>query len=276
MRKEFFNKKYDILGLRMVNCGYEDCCPGFLCAPHTRNYYLIHYIVKGEGYYEVENKQYPVCAGQLFIIYPDEIVKYYSPEIEKTWSFCWMGIDGKLARTYLEQAGFRHEKYLYHLGNESFLSHVMKCLAYIEHCHDNPSQLKLNAYLLACLSDIELKKDEKSTQKLKPVGQVDKAVTYIEYNYMNAITTSDVAKYLSLERSYFYRIFKKYTGKSPEQYIMNYRIKKSLDLISLGRYTFTEISLSVGIGDVYYFSKLFKRVMGCTPSQYRKSVQNIL
>jgi len=86
---------------------------------------------------------------------------------------------------------------------------------------------------------------------------------------MNEITAKDVSLHLSLERSYFYRIFKKYTGSSPEQYIIKYRIKKATELIRYNKYSVTEIAEYVGIKDIYYFSRLFKKVMGVSPSEYK-------
>ena len=105
MRNEFFNQgksKYDLF---MVNCGYEDCCPDFKCPPHRRKYYLIHYIVKGKGYFTVADERFELSEGDIFIIRPEELVSYYSPDIENTWSFCWVGFGGAAAGDYLSETG---------------------------------------------------------------------------------------------------------------------------------------------------------------------------
>ena len=51
---------------------------------------------------------------------------------------------------------------------------------------------------------------------------------------------------------------------------MKYRIKKACELLKLGKYTVTEVALYTGIQDIYYFSKLFKSVVGVSPSKYAK------
>ena len=101
MRKEFFNKKNITFDFFMINCGYEDCCPNFICSPHIRKYYLIHFVVKGTGYYEVNGKKHKISEGEIFIIYPGEIVTYYSTDIAATWSFCWVGFSGKIGRAHV-------------------------------------------------------------------------------------------------------------------------------------------------------------------------------
>ncbi|MBO5199469.1 MAG: AraC family transcriptional regulator [Lachnospiraceae bacterium] len=265
MRKEFFNIKNLNLDLYLVNCGYEDCCADFVCAPHKRNYYLIHYITKGSGYYEVNGQRYALSMGDVFIIYPGQLVTYYSPDINDTWSFCWIGFSGKRAADYMKLTNVT--EYTKNLITQGFYSTIMNCINYIDENDPGFSQLKLNSYVLDCLF-LLTKEPEKKAQRA--VDHVDKAVRYIEYNYMNEITPKDVSAYLNLDRTYFFRIFKKYTGSSPEKYIMNYRIKRSLDLLKNSDYSISEIAVFVGFRDVYYFSRVFKKVMNVTPSEYRK------
>ena len=151
--------------------------------------------------------------------------------------------------------------------NPTLLSTVMNCVDYMS-CNENSlSQVKLVGYLCAALNTISTASGSK---KHSSVGQVDRAVRFIEYNYMRKITVCDICGHLGLERSYFYRIFKNYTGSSPEQYLMKYRIKKACELLKLGKYTVTEVALYTGIQDIYYFSKLFKSVVGVSPSKYAK------
>ncbi|MBR2339506.1 MAG: AraC family transcriptional regulator [Clostridia bacterium] len=265
MRKEFFNTKKHKTDLYMVNCGYEDCCPNFVCAPHMRKYYLIHYVTKGNGYYEVNGEKYSVGEGEIFVIYPNELITYYSPDINNTWSFCWIGFSGNGADEYFRLTGI--DGYTKKIENLEFYSVISNCLNYIGENTGSISQLKLNAYTLNALDAL---KKIKSDKRVSAVEQADRAVRYIEYNYMNAITAKDVSTYLNIERSHFYRLFKKYTGSSPEQYIINYRIKRACELINCGRYSVSEIARFVGICDIYYFSRLFKKITGKSPSEYRK------
>ena len=266
MRKEFFNSKNINLELYMINCGYEDCCINFVCAPHTRKYYLIHYVTRGSGYYEVNGEKHFVKSGEIFVIYPNQLVTYYSPNANDTWSFCWIGFSGKRAADYMKLTGIT--SYTKQLKSQKFYSNIMSCMEYIEESKNSLSQLKLNSYLC---NSLFLLSDNSSPKKNKATEHVDRAVRYIEYNYMNEITPKDVCAYLNLDRTYFFRIFKKYTGSSPEKYIMSYRIKKSLDLLKNSSYSISEIAAFVGFKDVYYFSRLFKQTMEITPSGYRKS-----
>lgn len=270
MRKEFFNTKNLKLDLYMINCGYEDCMTNFVSTPHIRKYFLIHYVTKGSGYYEVEGQKYFASRGDAFLIYPNQIVTYYSPDADNTWSFCWIGFSGSKSREYLDLTGV--QGYVKNGVSPEFYSNIMSCLEYVEENKANISQLKLNACILNCL--FAMSKDD-GKKPAKAVSHVAKAIRYIEYNYMNEISPKDVSSYLNLDRTYFFRIFKNYTGMSPEQYLMNYRIRKSLELLKHSKYSIAEIATFVGIQDAYYFSRLFKKVMNESPTEYRKNASTL-
>lgn len=265
MRREMFNIKAKDLNLYLINCGYEDCCTRFMCAPHIRKYYLIHYIVKGTGYYEVNGIKHSLSAGDAFIIRPEEPVTYYSPDPNNTWSFCWFGFSGKDASVWLKECNIDKETYILHPQNPALLSIIMNCIDYMENYNTNLNQVKLTEYLAAALYSVSKQNKRK---KINPASYADKAVKYIEYNYMCKISVSDIAMYLNIERSYFYRVFKKYTGSSPENYLIDYRIKKACELLKLKKYKVSEIASYVGIEDVYYFSRLFKKTVGVSPKKY--------
>jgi len=103
---------------------------------------------------------------------------------------------------------------------------------------------------------------------------VQEAVTYINENFRNKITITELANAVNMSESNFYAVFKKQMGVSPIAYLNNYRLS-----VAAGRLTDTsdmvnEICYSVGINDPLYFSKLFKKVYGMAPKEYRITYQN--
>lgn len=96
-----------------------------------------------------------------------------------------------------------------------------------------------------------------------------KAVEYIEIHYMNNISIADIADYLGISSSYLSRFFKAETGKSPLEYLTEFRISKSKDLLKDSSYTLKEISEKIGYNDVNSFIRYFKKYEGITPGKYR-------
>lgn len=107
----------------------------------------------------------------------------------------------------------------------------------------------------------------------KANAYVKKAIAYIEHNYSEFITVNDIIGYMSLNRSYFTKIFKEHTGSSPQKYLIDLRIRKSAELIRTTELKLSDICKCVGIREEYYFWRLFRRSTGYSPSDYRREMR---
>ena len=99
---------------------------------------------------------------------------------------------------------------------------------------------------------------------------IAKTLAYIEGNYMHRLTLSSISANVSLSSSYLCRVFKSEVGTSITSYLNNLRIRKAATMIKDNRLSLKEISTMVGIDDQLYFSRLFKKCMGISPSEYGK------
>lgn len=100
--------------------------------------------------------------------------------------------------------------------------------------------------------------------------QIEKAKEYISENYGRDITQEGIADYVRLNASYFSRLFKQETGENFVDYLRNYRLNKSIELLKEGIYKANEVSHMVGFDNEKYFYKIFKKATGLTPSEIRK------
>lgn len=101
-------------------------------------------------------------------------------------------------------------------------------------------------------------------------NDVAKTIAYIEENYMHRLTLASISANVNLSSSYLCRVFKSEVGISITSYLNNLRIRKAATLIKEQALSLKEISAMVGIDDQLYFSRLFKKCMGISPSEYGK------
>lgn len=102
-----------------------------------------------------------------------------------------------------------------------------------------------------------------------PSPFVDKIIQYLNQHYMEpSISVVDLSKQFQRNSSYIGSIFKKHTGQSVVQYITHLRMDKAKALLSTNQYNITEIASMVGYTDVFYFSRKFKKLFGCSPKNY--------
>ena len=96
---------------------------------------------------------------------------------------------------------------------------------------------------------------------------------FIEDNYRShGFCVSAVVDHLKIDRSYFYRLFKNETGLSPVDYINRRRISQAETLLSNSSLSIKDVAFSVGFTDQMYFSRVFKRLNGQPPSEFRRLI----
>ena len=244
--------------IRPIMCGEETCDPSHSYGPAMREYYLIHYVISGKGIFQTGGRTERVTAGQMFIIHPYELT-YYCADAEHPWHYCWLGFASNLNLSFLR------DQHVVTLPESAQIFEDLRT------SKSKPQEQKEACYYL-CGKIYELlslfhRPNDRSCGKT--FEYVCKAQNYIHTNYMNPISVEALAKQLCIDRSYFSAIFKKYTGKSPQQYIVNYRMEKASEF--LVRYSLTpgEAAFSVGYPDIFSFSKVFRKHFGVSPRAYQ-------
>lgn len=106
----------------------------------------------------------------------------------------------------------------------------------------------------------------------KHAGLIQQCIRYISLHYTEHLTLEDAARAISISPDYLSRIFSQETGVPFNQYLNNLRIRRAKELIRRGGVRLTDISQAVGYDDQSYFTKVFRRTTGITPSEYGKKV----
>lgn len=95
--------------------------------------------------------------------------------------------------------------------------------------------------------------------------QIRQAIAAIHEDYRSPMSIAQYAQNLNMSICWFIRIFKQYTGLSPQQYIIRTRMIKARELLSASSYNVSEIAAMVGYDNPLYFSRLFKKTAGIFP-----------
>ena len=100
---------------------------------------------------------------------------------------------------------------------------------------------------------------------------IKEALAFIENNYMLSISVEDIAESSGLNRSYFGKIFREAVGKSPQEFLISYRMIKAAELLKRTRYSVSQIGAAVGYPNQLHFSRAFKSVYGVSPRNWRNA-----
>ncbi|MCD8106157.1 MAG: AraC family transcriptional regulator [Lachnospiraceae bacterium] len=259
--------------LYIYQCGAERCQPGHFHGPAVRDHFLIHYIHKGKGIFRVGDTTWHLKEGNGFLICPD-ILTYYQTDTEDPWWYSWVGFHGLKAETYLTEAGLTAEHPIFEYTEDGYIGdcfHEMADAYFLKY-----GNMRRMAYLylfLHKLMQINTRELYYNSKESRHDAYINDALQFVETNYSRKITVDMISNYVGLNRSYLNSIFKEALGKTLQQYLMEFRVRKACELLENSSLQVGDISHSVGYSDQLLFSKVFKRMKGVTPTEYRKSLQ---
>lgn len=276
--RDAMRKKHEFRGeeisveLMPTSIGHEDCEPRHAFGPGERNTYLIHYVLRGCGVFSVGGKTYHVGTGEAFLICPRELV-YYEADAKTPWSYTWIGFSGFKAEECIRQT-ILPERRVFRYSNEE-LYHCQQRL--VEALQVGAGRELMLASVLYEYLYLLLRHYGRSTRRetvIRYGNQYVKQIKeYIASSYAEGVQVSDVAEYLQVDRSYLFRLFKEETGKSLQEYLIEFRLRKACELLRMTDYPIGTVACSVGYTDPFYFARLFHKRVGVSPTVYRRACQ---
>ncbi len=100
-------------------------------------------------------------------------------------------------------------------------------------------------------------------------------ISYIQLNLNHDLSVTHLAQRVNLHTEYFSRLFQRHTGERPVKYVNEKRIERAQYLMVTTQMTFTEIAVQTGFENVFYFSKIFKKITGMSPRNYKTQTNTV-
>ena len=260
----------NLIDLSLYYFGTQECTKGHSFGPAMKEHFKIHYIHKGKGIYKVGEKTYPLGQNQGFLICPNTL-SYYAADSEAPWTYSWIGFNGLNAEGLLWKAGLSVDQPIFTYDRDDAIA---KCLEEMVEANTNEKsrELRLQCLLYTFLANL-LDNSEGRQSRGKALNvkneYIAKVIEFVRINYSNKISVSELADSVHLNKKYLTSIFKDEMGVPILEYIINYRINKACDLMKDTRLSIGDIARSVGYDDPFLFSRMFKKVKGASPRQYR-------
>ncbi len=256
--------------LYLCYCGMSDCEPNHSFGPAVRPNYIIHYILSGKGIYQVGEQRYELRQGQGFLIEPEEVT-FYKADGKNPWSYLWIGFAGEQADEYLLDLGLNSSQLVFQSDQGKDLKRIVaKMLSY--HSPSQTDQYYLQSLLYEFFA--VLTKDARLanvTKETKESIYVQKSINFIRNNYSSGIGVKDIAEHVCVSRSYLYKLFEETLQMSPKDFLTQFQISRSKELLTVTDLSIEGVAMSCGYGDALVYSKTFKKIMGMPPSVYRKT-----
>lgn len=268
----------NFIDLGLYQYGWEQCDPAHSFGPAARNHYLFHYVISGTGTLTAENSRresvtYNVKSGQGFMLFPHQICTYIA-DSELPWEYTWLEFDGLKVKEFIETAGLTMNTPIYRPRHKDIAQQMTDEMLYIaSHSQESPLHLIGHLYLfLDYLAKSNSSPIQTQGNRMRDF-YIKEALSFIEQNFQNDISVEDIAAFCNLNRSYFGKIFRDTVGKSPQEFLISYRMSKAGELLKMTSLSIADIGNAVGYPNQLHFSRAFKNVYGVSPRAWRYEQQ---
>ena len=256
------------------------------------NQYVLIYCVDGSGFYIVDGKRHEVKKNQFFVLPMGRPHEYGATE-GKHWTIYWVHFRGTCAHVYAEGATtpqtinvtmnsrigdriniFEEILTTLHFGEgledlryaSSLLHHFLASMRYLGQFR----RAKVGASYSVAGGKQNAAHNNSPFAYHDNMDIVEQAIHYMRENIENRIAMEDVLRYVGYSQSHFSTMFKKRTGQSPLAYFNRLKVEHACSLLKTTDMKINMICYKVGFEDSLYFSRLFSKVMGMSPTAYRE------
>lgn len=252
---------------------YPICTGHFIYKPHYRlrrdsyDSFLVMYIQSGELTVECARKRERAGAGDFVLIDCYKSHGYYS---EYGCESLWCHFDGPLAREYYELI-VSHHGYVFSMTD---VYPAVKKLISVYQTFSEKKMIK-EALLSKQLTDLltfMLLDTPKKSFAMNDAERIEEMLAYMNEHFDEQVSVRELADIAMLSPYHFIRVFKKETGFTPHEYLVNIRISTAKYMLKNTRLSIKDICYNTGFSSESAFCSSFKKNTGITPAQYRSSM----
>lgn len=259
------------LFLYPVCIGHFVYCAGYALNRNSYDSILIMYVRSGSCMVHASGSDVNVASGQTVLINCYEPHGYESSE---GWDADWIHIDGAAAVKYYEYLSRIYDSAApVFYGEPTGLAALIAAFS----CGKIPAEASMSMMITEMLADFSCGAADKSADNKKTAlssvndkDSISAVTSYINSHFTEELSVDDLAALASLSRFYFIRLFKKRTGCTPHEYLINTRLNHAKYLLKNTNLTIKEICFASGFADESRFCTCFRDCEGVRPSEYRE------
>ena len=279
------NEHDSLWGITVDNVGSMIIPPGYKCYPpqcgHPYDYFFHRekgrmldnfqfiYISEGKGICSFHSeKSIQINRGEMLIIPPFTWHSYW-PDPKTGWHEHWIGMRGQTVESRFRNGFVNPRQRIFKIGyNEDIIEYYRRATEIAS--LGKPGHQQVLAGLANLIFSLALYQD--SNQEFlndQNIELIEQARSILRENYRNGITLQQVAKQVNMSYSLFRKTFKAYNNISPAQYMIELKMQNARRLLVSTHKSIKEIAFYLNYDDPLYFSSLFKKHVGCSPTEFR-------
>lgn len=261
-------------GVEVLWTARYDYKPHWKLLRHEHDYFQMIYFLGGSGCLFLENREYPIQAGALFLIKPRRYHGLGPSSYVKTLDLKFLVRDSHLRQSLMEATDLIVEKdssvaaMFEHIRSEGErMSHL-----YRESCNLFLLQILIH-YLRQQRHQVDAEAAEPAEDEVPHDHVVRTALDFIKSHYSENLNLQRIAEAAQRSDRHVRQHFEDCLGVPPMRYLLQYRVKKAKELIQYSDYALKEIAELVGFKTIHHFTRVFHELAGESPAAWKRRYQ---
>lgn len=239
-------------------------------AEHSDN--LLIYCEQGCGFIRTPDFKGAVRHGDIILLPAGQSHEYFA-NLDDPWSIYWVHFDGLQAQQLIQELNFDQQQLVINIGQQPFLASDFNRLLSLRQGGYRPSVFNYAAAITRqILYFLALQIHSKTLEGHKNFN-LDALKSLMLDHIDGELDLDTLAASTQLSRYHFSAKYKKLTGISPIKHFIHLKMERACYLLDTSNDSAKQVSLILGYNDPLYFSRLFKKVIGLSPSDYRKRLR---
>ncbi|WP_101757089.1 AraC family transcriptional regulator [Oceanicoccus sp. KOV_DT_Chl] len=256
-------------GCYLVALGYYPNAFGHRMDRPIHSDQLIIYCTDGEGLIQVGNDSQLIKRGDMLVL-PKNIAHRYQATTNSPWTIYWVHFDGLLSNHFLAPLVPDGQAFsVLPLGIQPKLVADFEALLEVRRTGYNPRNFVYASNQLRQILSFLGASGHLANNQAEQLN-LDAIHAMMQENLHGQLSLDTLAKKVQLSKYHFSSKYKSITGQSPIQHFLHLKMEHACYLLDISGNSVKEISRSLGYEDNFYFSRLFKKIIGVSPRQYRQ------
>ncbi|WP_308635731.1 AraC family transcriptional regulator [Paenibacillus silvisoli] len=235
--------------------------------------HILIYCSSGEGWIKKGSEAEFRLTEKSLTVIPANTSHAYGADDQNPWSIYWFHLKGDMADAFIQHLNLASGPVKLSLSDsDKFIALFDQCYdALLEKSYSLDHLVHISQTIGYLLSYVGIRKGQ--TEDEKAVRYIEQAVHYMRERLESNLSLDELAVHVSLSKQHLNHVFKQSTGFAPIDYYLRMKIQRAGQLLDLTERSMKDICLSLGFKDPYYFSRLFKKMIGMSPTEYRNKLK---
>jgi AraC family transcriptional regulator, arabinose operon regulatory protein len=230
---------------------------------------IFFYCVDGVGWYTIKDKAYKVYPNEFFIL-PKNMEHSYGSDDKNPWTIYWVHFGGDALSVFNSMNIVRHHFKPHHVkASKEIIAVFTKMYKALEAGYSIENLMFANMCLMEFVSLFLYQEKHFISEAPVKTDCVDSAIAYMQKKLCENITLEDLSKESNYSVSRFSNLFRQKTGYAPIDYFIQMKMQRASQQLDFTDKSIKDIAYGLGFDDPYYFSRMFKKVIGMSPLKYR-------